>query len=150
MENDIEQIAFALDFPADGGARTQGNWASWEQQRTRSFFSPVDQTIDDRGLVGRIRNWTLLLEMKRDNGGFSGSWTFSAETKIGPWRLERDGQAIIQLKGGGNVLISVPAPGFAMVCQDWRQQSWSGALALDQFEAITAVGFTGNTTARRC
>ena len=150
MENSIEHVAFALDLPANGGARTQGNWASWEQQRTRSFFSPVEQAIDSRGMVGRIRNWTLLLEIRRDNGGFAGNWTFSAETKIGPWRLERDGQALIQLKASGNVLISVPAPGFAMACGDWRQQSWSGTLTLDQFEAISAVGFIGNTTALRC
>lgn len=151
MENDVEQVTIALDFAVgDDGRGAQSDWASWEQRRTRELFSPVEQAIDDRGLVGRIRNWTLLLEMKRENGGFAGSWTCSVETKIGPMRLERDGAAILQLKRSGNVLVSVPAPGFAMACHDWREQSWSGPLTLDQFEAIRAIGFTGSTTSRRC
>ena len=151
MENDAELVELVLEFPADGGARDADDWASWEQQRTRSFFAATEQAIDNRGLLGRIRNWTLLLEMKRANGGFAGTWTCSVETKIGPWRLERDGKSLLQLKGGGNVLVSVPAAGFAMACHDWRQQSWSGALTLDQFNAITALGFaSGEIDARRC
>ncbi len=147
---EIEQTIVAADFPAGGGARTQEGWASWEQQRTRSFFSPAELRIDNRGLIGLIRNWTLQLEMKRENSGFVGSWSCSVETKIGPWRLESDGQAILELREGSKVVVSAPAPGFAIACHDWRPQSWSGALTLDQFNAITAMGFVGNATARRC
>jgi hypothetical protein len=147
---EIEQTILAADFPADGGARTLEGWGSWEQQRTRSFFSPSEQRIDNRGLVGLIRNWTLQHEMKRENGGLVGSCSCSVETKIGPWRLDADGQATLELRDGGKVIVSASAPGFAIACLDWRQQSWSGALTLVQFTAITAMGFTGNASARRC
>lgn len=150
MEQEIEEFALALDLVADSAVRTQGGWPGWEQRRTRSLLSAAEVQIDSRRLLGLARNLSLELEMMRVSGGFAGTWSFSIETKIGPWRIDRDGKAKLQLKAGNNVLIAIPAQGFATACGDWRKQNWSGALTFDQFEAIDNVSIFGDIEARRC
>lgn len=150
MEQELRSIALEVEFADDDGARAPANWASWETRRTRSFLSAAEAPIDSGGMLGRTRNIALQLEMRREAGGFAGTWTCTIETKIGPWRIERDGGTVLQLKGGGAVLVSAPATGFAISCGDWRQQTWSGALTLDQFDAITGLSIAGSVDARRC
>lgn len=145
-----EAVTLSIECSVATTARDEPGWAAWEQQRTRSFLSATEAPLDDQGKLGRYRNTALALVMKREGEGFAGSWTYTIETKIGPNRVQRDGRVVVQLKNGSTVLVSAPAPGVATACGDWRSQSWSGTLTLEQFDAINSAGITGDVNVRRC
>jgi hypothetical protein len=145
-----DEVSLTVEFQAAAGTRSAEGWADWETQRTRSFFSPREDWLDSQRYLGRYRNTAVELVMKRTDQGFAGTWTFSIDTKIGPRRVERDGKIIFQVQSGGTTLFSTPATGLATVCGDWKTQTWSGSLTLEQFDAFTRVIASSNITARRC
>jgi hypothetical protein len=145
-----DEVSLTVELQAAAGTRAADGWVDWETQRTRSFLNTQEKWLDARRYLGLYRNFALELVMKRTDQGFAGTWTLSMDTKIGPWRVERDGKIIFQVKSGGTVLFSTPATGLATACGDWKTQSWSGNLTIEQFDAITTIEATSNITARRC
>lgn len=145
-----DAVSLTVEFQAAVGTRSAEGWADWENQRTRSFFSPREDWLDAERNLGRYRNTAMELVIKRVDGGFAGTWTFSMDTKIGPRRVERDGKIIFQIRAGGATLFTTPATGLATACGDWKTQTWSGSLTLEQFDAITNVIATSEIRVRRC
>lgn len=147
--SDIEAVV-TLGIEPQEGARNAAGWAGWEVKRTRSFASAKEDWIDTKKLLGRYRNPRLELAMTREGDVYTGSWTFSLEVKIGPYRIHKDGKVVLQLLSGSTVLLSVKAPGFARACGDWRTETWSGSLTPEQFDALSGVSGSGDVELRLC
>lgn len=125
-----------------------GEWGSWEQSRTRSFFAAGPFTIGD-GKLGSVANVNFDLSCKRTATGFEGSWKVSFEERIGPNRIYRDQSTGYILGASSSRIISFPMPQFAHACGT-RRLEWSGALTREQFEQVTGFMIDGEVTIRRC
>lgn len=144
------EVAITLAMEPEIGTRDAQGWPEWEVQRTRSFASTKEDWIDTKKLLGRYRNSKLELVMTKSGTTYAGTWTFSLDVKVGPYKIFKDGKAVLQLKNGGTVLLAVNAAGFARACGDWRTESYSGALTLDQFDAVTNVSIVGDVELKKC
>ena len=145
----VEEEKSRIDFGVDlGEAPRAEDWGSWEQSRTRSFAIAGPFTIGD-GKLGSVANLVMELKCSRTATGCEGSWAFSMEERIGPWRIER-GQGTGYLTGTGGDVLSFPMPQFGHACGTRRHQ-WSGSLTKDQFEAIKGFRAGSNDLpVRRC